>query len=163
MMSNREVIPEALSQIYRKITKVLVLSIVVLFTLQQLGVKVSAIITSLLTVGAMIAVGFIAVWSVFSNFLCSFLLIIFTPFRIGDQIEITEVFGGNDLRGKVVDVILMYTSILESGEIAEEDKALTRIPNNVFFQKAIKRWKGQERKSIEKHLLDKSLISHAER
>jgi hypothetical protein len=50
----------------------------------------------------------------------------------------------------------MYTSILESGEIPEKEKALIRIPKNIFFQKAIKRWKGEERKSIEKHLLEKT-------
>ena len=84
------------------------------------------------------------------------MIILFTPFRIGDEIEITEVVAGVGLRGKVVDFRIMYTSILESGEIPEDDKALIRIPNNIFFQKAIKRWKGEERKSIERHLLDKS-------
>jgi len=157
ILYNREAISESLFRGFRNITKILVFLVVVLFTLQQLGVKISAILASLLTVAAMIAIGFIAVWSVLSNFLCSFLIIIFTPFRIGDEIEITEAVGGTGLRGKVVDFSIMYTSILESGEMPEEDKALIRIPNNIFFQKAIKRWKGEERKSVEKHLLDKSL------
>ena len=159
ILHKRESISESLFHAIRKISKIIILLIVVLFSLQQLGVKVSSIITSLLTVSAMIAIGFIAVWSVFSNFLCSLFIIVFTPFRIGDEIEITEVVGGIGLRGKVVDFSIMYTSILESGEMPEEDKALIRIPNNIFFQKAIKRWKGDDRKSIEKHLLDKSLIT----
>jgi small-conductance mechanosensitive channel len=121
-----------------------------------MGVKVSAILTSLLAVLALVAIGFIAVWSVFSNFLCSFFIIIFTPFRIGDEIEITEVIGGPGLRGVVVDFSIMYTSILESGEMAEAEKALVRVPNNIFFQKAIRRWKGKNRISIEKYLLEKS-------
>ncbi|MBU0480550.1 MAG: mechanosensitive ion channel family protein [Proteobacteria bacterium] len=157
LLHKREAISESLAQVFRKIVKILIFVMVVLFSLQLFGVKVSSIITSLLTIAAMIAVGFIAVWSVFSNFLCSLLVILFTPYRIGDEIEITEVVGGTGLRGKVVDFNIMYTSILESGDLPDEEKALIRIPNNIFFQKAIKRWKGEERKSIEKHLLDKSL------
>lgn len=159
MLYKREAISETLFQAFIKVSRVLLALIVVLFVLQQIGVKVSSIVASLLTVSAMIAIGFIAVWSVFSNFLCSFFIIIFTPFRIGDEIEITEVVGGAGLglRGKVVDFSVMYTSILESGDMPEAEKALIRIPNNIFFQKAIKRWKGEKRISIEKHLLDKSL------
>lgn len=155
MLSKRQVISDSFFTAFKNIAKILIFMTVFLFSLQQLGVKVSTIVASLLTVAAMIAIGFIAVWSVFSNFLCSFLIILFTPFRIGDEIEITEVVGGTGLRGKVVDFSIMYTSILESCEMPGEEKALIRIPNNIFFQKAIKRWKGEERKSLEKHLLEK--------
>ncbi|MBU0676429.1 MAG: mechanosensitive ion channel family protein [Proteobacteria bacterium] len=157
MLYRRNAISESFSQVFKNITKFIILVTVFLFTLQQLGVTISTIVASLLTMAAMIAIGFIAVWSVLSNFLCSFLVILFTPFRIGDEIEITEVVGGPGLRGRVVDFNMMYTAILESGVIPEEERALIRIPNNTFFQKAIKRWKGDERKSIEKYLLDKSL------
>ncbi len=156
MLHKRQAINESLLKVFIKIAKLLITVVVVLFSLQQMGVKVSSIIASLLTVAAMIAIGFIAVWSVLSNFLSSFLIVLFTPFRIGDEIEITEVVGGSGLRGKVVDFNIMYTSILENGEMPEEEKALIRIPNNIFFQKAIKRWKGDNRKSIEKYLLEKS-------
>lgn len=159
LLFKQEALSESLFRVFKNITKILVFVMVILFSMQQLGVKISAIVASLLTVSAMIAVGFIAVWSVLSNFLCSFLIILFKPFRIGDDIEITELVGGSGLRGKVVDFNIMYTSILEHGEMPEEEKALIRIPNNTFFQKATKRWKGEERKSVEKHLFNKSLIN----
>jgi small-conductance mechanosensitive channel len=108
----------------------------VLFILQQIGVQVSSIISSLLAVSAMIAVGFIAVWSVLSNLLCSILLVIFRPFQLGDEIEITEPVGGSSLRGKVMKFNVMYTTLLED---IDGDKVTTNIPNNIFFQKAIRR------------------------
>lgn len=111
----------------------------ILFVLQQLGVQVSSIISSLLAVSAMIAVGFIAVWSVLSNLLCSILLVIFRPFQVDDEIEITEPVGGSCLRGKVLKFNVMYTTLLENvGGI----EAITNIPNNVFFQKATRRLNG---------------------
>jgi small-conductance mechanosensitive channel len=84
----------------------------------------------------MIAVGFIAVWSVLSNLLCSILLVIFRPFQLGDEIEITEPVGGSSLRGKVMKFNVMYTTLLED---IDGDKVTTNIPNNIFFQKAIRR------------------------
>ena len=108
----------------------------ILFILQQLGVQVSSIISSLLAVSAMVAIGFIAVWSVLSNLLCSVLLVIFRPFQIGDEIEITEPFGGSALRGKVLKFNVMYTTLLET---MGDNEVTTNIPNNVFFQKAIRR------------------------
>jgi small-conductance mechanosensitive channel len=86
MLFNRQAISESMFRVFRKITKTFVFVVIILFSLQQLGVKVSTIVASLLTVAAMIAIGFIAIWSVLSNFLCSFLIILFTPFRIGDEI-----------------------------------------------------------------------------
>lgn len=143
----------------KNIVRWVALILVILFALQQVGVKVSSIINTLLALAAMVAIGFIAVWSVFSNFLCSLMVIIFSPFKIGDEIEITEVVGREGLRGKVVDFNIMYTSLLENGDVPDDEKALIRIPNNIFFQKAVKRWKGDSRQSIEKHWLKKSIGS----
>jgi len=158
-LAGRQYISEPLYTVTRNLLRWSVVILAALFALQQFGVKISSIISSLLTITAMIAIGFIAVWSVFSNFLCSFLLLVFSPFRIGDQVEILEPVGGEGLRGQVVDFNIMYTTLLETAAEAGEDPAVIRIPNNVFFQKAVKRWKGTERKSIEKHLLDKSLAA----
>lgn len=157
-LANRQHISDTVLQICKRASKWILVLLVFLFLLQQFGIKVSTIVTSLLAVSAMVAVGFIAIWSVLSNFLCSFLLMVFSPFRVGDEIEICEVVGGAGLRGRVVDFNIMYTSILEAGEQPEESRPLIRIPNNTFFQKAIKRWKGEERKSIEKHLIKKSIL-----
>lgn len=157
-LATRQHISDTVRQIGKRFSRWTLALLVFLFLLQQFGIKISTIVTSLFAIATLIAIGFIATWSVLSNFLCSFLLMVFSPFRIGDEIEICEVVGGDGLRGRVVDFNMMYTSILEEGEQPEEKRALIRIPNNTFFQKGVKRWKGAERKSIEKHLLKKSIL-----
>lgn len=88
------------------------------------------LLTPLSTVLALVAVGFVAVWSVISNFLCTFLLIIFRPFRVGDFIELV---GGDGARGRVVELTNIHT-VLE-----DDDGSIYCIPNNLFFQKSIKK------------------------
>ena len=39
----------------------------------------------------MVAIGFIAVWSILSNVLCSLMLIMHRSFRIGDDIEVVAI------------------------------------------------------------------------
>lgn len=126
-----------------RLTKNTITSLIFIFALllilQQLGIQVSSIISSLLAISAMVAVGFIAVWSILSNLLCSLLLIIFRPFQIGDEIEITEAYGGTSLRGKVIKFNVMYTTLLE---MREAEQFETSVPNNIFFQKAIRKRQG---------------------
>jgi small-conductance mechanosensitive channel len=88
------------------------------------------LLTPLSTVLALVAVGFVAVWSVISNFLCTFLLIIFRPFHIGEYIEL---LGGDGARGRVVELTNIHT-VLE-----DDDGAIYCIPNNLFFQKSIRK------------------------
>ena len=127
---------------------------VVLLSLQQVGVKVISLWTGLLTISAMIAVGFIAMWSVLSNLLCALLLVIFAPFRIGDEIEIIEATGGRGLRGKVVNLNILYTSVQEVTEDGVHD-GITHVPNNIFFQKTIRQWQGHHTSSLEMALFGK--------
>jgi small-conductance mechanosensitive channel len=86
------------------------------------------VFTALSTVLALIAVGFVAVWSVLSNFLCTFLLILFRPFKINDSIE----FPTDNLSGRVVEMTT-FATILE-----DPNGNHLHIPNNLFFQKVIK-------------------------
>jgi len=81
---------------------------------------------------ALVAIGFVAVWSVLSNALCSLLLVLFRPFDLDDFVE----FPGEEIQGRVKDLNILYT-ILETA-----DGALYQVPNNVFFQKTIKRIPG---------------------
>lgn len=135
MFSKRQVLSGSLFTVFKNIANMPIFIIVFFFSLQQPDVKVSTTVASLLTVAAMIAIGFIAVWRVLSNFLCSLLIILFTPFRIGDEIEITEVAGGPGLRGKVVDSGIMYTSILASCEMPGEEKRLSESPTTFSFRR----------------------------
>ena len=78
---------------------------------------------------ALIAIGFVAVWSVLSNVLCSFILLGARPFRIGENVS----FVGEQVAGRVESVTLLYTTL------RCEDGAQLLIPNNQFLQKSIRR------------------------
>ena len=73
---------------------------------------------------------------------------IFTPFRIGDEIEIIEATGGSGLRGKVVNLNILYTSLQEMAEDGGPNGVI-HVPNNIFFQKAIRLWQGTQTTSLE--------------
>ena len=93
------------------IVKWILIVVVILLCLGFFGVSVGTLWAALSGMLALIAVGFIAVWSVLSNILCSILLIIFPPFRIGDEIEIQEPTSNFFVRGKVVGTNMLFTSL----------------------------------------------------
>ena len=79
---------------------------------------------------------------------------VFSPFRIGDEIEIMEPSvldpGKTGLRGKVIDISLLYTTLLEADE--DESRTLIHLPNNIFFQKAIRCRRGKSTRSLKQAL-----------
>ncbi len=81
------------------------------------------------TVLGMIAIGFVAVWSLLSNTSATLLILILRPFQVGDDIEL----AGDPVKGRVIDLNFFYTTLLD------EDGRLCQIPNNLFFQKTLKR------------------------
>ena len=84
-----------------------------------------AAITALLT---LVAIGFVAVWSVLSNVLCSLILLAARPFRIGQRISLPP---DEMLEGVVLEVTLLHTVLkTDSGD-------LLKIPNNTFFQRTL--------------------------
>jgi len=91
---------------------------------------------------ALVAIGFVAVWSILSNVLCSLLLLLARPFRIGDTVELPA----QGLGGKVVDFTLLFT-IME-----HESGDLIQVPNNIFFQTPIRRRLGEVTRGLEEQL-----------
>jgi small-conductance mechanosensitive channel len=158
VIAQREDVPQPLIQFLRVFLRWGVLLIIVLLCLQQAGVRIAALWAGLLSVAALIAIGFIAAWSVLSNILCSILLIVFDLFRIGDEIEIIEATGGKGLRGTVVDLNILYTSIQETPDEGSGD-AITQVPNNLFFQKTTRRWRGKNTRRLELSVLQPSSLS----
>lgn len=90
---------------------------------------------------AAIALGFVAVWSLFSNATAALIILAFRPFRIGDEVELVEPAGGA-IGGRVVDMNLMYTTLREepSADAPNGNAAVSflRIPNNLIFQKVLR-------------------------
>ncbi len=103
-----------------------------LLILHNIGVQIGGIWALISTVLAMIAIGFVAVWSLLSNLSATLLILIFRPFEIGDTIE----FVGEPTKGKVSRLSMMYTTLEESGG------SVIQIPNNLIFQKVIRRKRG---------------------
>lgn len=156
-LSRRQYLSDPLHIMLRGVLWWVIVVIVVLMSLQQAGVRVAGLWAGLLTIAGMVTIGFIAVWSVLSNILCALLLIVFAPFRIGDEIEIIEATGGKGLRGKVVNLNILYTSIQEENNQEAHD-SITNIPNNIFFQKTIRQWPGSHTTSLDSTLFKQSAV-----
>ena len=99
-------------------------------TLLALGVDLKGLWSALAATLSLIAIGFVAMWSILSHMLASLLIVIFRPFGVGDRIE---VVGDDSVIGEVLDLNPVYT-LLRS-----DDGGVVQVPNNVFFQKAVKR------------------------
>ena len=114
---------------FRRILKWVITLTATVLILGAFGLNVTGMWGMLSTILAMVAIGFVAVWSVLSNTLCALIIIIVRPFAVGDEIE----FTGDPVKGRVVDLNFIYTT-LDAG-----DGSLLQVPNNLFFQKVLRR------------------------
>lgn len=149
-LSRRGLIPTDLHRILRSILKWLTLIVLLLIILGLFGISVASFWAALSGVLVLLAIGFVAVWSLLSNLLCSVLLIIFAPFRIDDVIEIQDPASPVTMRGQVIDINIMFTSIRVTDD--HEGESLVRIPNNIFFQKYIRTWQGRHSQSLRSYM-----------
>lgn len=94
-----------------------------------LGFELGGLWAMISTVLGLIAIGFVAVWSLLSNASSTVLILFLRPFQIGDDLEI----AGEPVAGRVVDLNFFYTTLQDS------EGRLLQVPNNQFFQKTIKR------------------------
>ena len=133
----------------RKLAKWLIVAIVLLLCLGFFGLSVNTLWAALSGVLALIALGFVAVWSVLSNVLCSILMIIFPPFRIGDRIEIQEPSANFSVKGKVVDTNMLFTTLEASNDTNNTVESILRVPNNIFFQKYVRVIPGTTTESLQ--------------
>lgn len=102
--------------------------------LQLLGVSGAVLWTAFTGFAAVGAVAFFAVWSVLSNLFCTLLIVVMRPFRLHDCIEVLENGEKPGFKGIVVDINMVYTTLLE-------DAGTTlQVPNNQFFQRTTRRW-----------------------
>lgn len=153
----RGVISYQLNLTLNRITRWLMAIVVLLVVLGLFGVSVTSFWAALSGVLVLVALGFVAVWSVLSNVLCSVLLVVFAPLRIGDEVELMDTGSTVTLRGKVVDINMFFTT-LESVVAEESDghayESVIRVPNNQFFQKYLRRWPGEKTSSLKHYLAD---------
>lgn len=125
-----------------KIVGWLIAGIAIVLILGVFNIPLTGIWAVLSTVLAMVAIGFVAVWSLLSNVSCTVMILFFRPFSIGDSVE----FAGEPVSGRVVDLNFLYTTL------RTEDGTLMQVPNNMFFQKVLKRRRGEGAVSLAEQL-----------
>lgn len=113
-----------------------------IMVLERFGVSATVIWTAFSGFVAVAAVAFFAIWSVLSNLLCAVLIMTVGPFRLGDTVELVESFDKPIVKGRVIDINLLYTTLEESSDSGTG--AIVQVPNSLFFQKVLRRWRGTE-------------------
>ena len=128
----------------------LIMGSALLFVLERLGVSATVLWTALSGFVAVAAVAFFAMWSVLSNLLCAVLIFTVGPFRIGDVVELVDTLDKPGVKGRVIAINLLFTTLLE---VPEAGGALVQVPNSQFFQKSVRRRRGAEVQAMHKDVL----------
>lgn len=121
----------------------LIVVVATLMVMQQLGLSAAVIWSAFTGFAAVAAVAFFAAWSVLSNLFCSFLIYTSAPFRVGDRLEILDASDKPGVKGRVLEIGLLYT-ILQDLTSEETQGAWLQIPNSAFFQKTLRRWPPED-------------------
>lgn len=101
-----------------------------LVALLGFGIDLKGLWSTVAATLSLVAIGFVAMWSILSHMLAAILIIVFQPFELGDRVEIV---GDDPVAGEVYGLNPVYTSL------RTEDGGTLLVPNNLFFQKTIKR------------------------
>jgi len=115
--------------ILRRVTGWFLWLLVAVVLLRLWGLDVSAIWTTIVSMLAVIGVGLLAVWTMISNVTARFFIWFWRPLQMGQRIEIFP----EGLCGEVVEENLMFT------ELRQEDGRVVVVPNNLFFQRVVRR------------------------
>lgn len=115
---------QVLRWVTRFLASILILSV--------LGFQIGGVWAMLSTIMGLVAIGFVAVWSILSHTSATMLILFLHPFQMGDDLE----FAGESVQGRAVDINFFFTTLIG------HDGVLNQIPNNLFFQKTLKRRKN---------------------
>lgn len=134
-------LPVATVGVLLRVVRVLVAGLALLLLSEAFGVAPRDLWGSVSTILALVAVGFVAFWSVLSNTVCGLLLLATAPFRVGDTVELFELGAAQDkqgLLGKVTEISLFYLVI--EGTSADGAREVNYIPHNLVFQRGIRKF-----------------------
>lgn len=148
-LHQRQILPHSLLLPVKGFMKWILVIFVFLLVLQQLGISISRVVGALSAVLVLVAVGFVAFWSILTNILSTFLLVTFSPFRIGDTIEIRDPEKEKGTIGKVADLNIFFTTLIDTSS-ETDDSAKIRVPNSLFFQRIVICHAGKDTKSLKK-------------
>ncbi|AEK58378.1 MULTISPECIES: mechanosensitive ion channel domain-containing protein [Acidithiobacillus] len=129
LLESRRRVSRAYLAILRRVTGWFLWLLVAVVLLRLWGLDVSAIWTTFVSMLAVIGVGLLAVWTMVSNVTARFFIWFWRPLQMGQRIEIFP----EGLSGEVIEENLMFT------ELRQEDGRVVVIPNNLFFQRVVRR------------------------
>jgi len=138
-LASRSILPAELVVGFRRASSFLITTVALLLVLEQLGVSAITLWTALTGFTAVAAIAFFAAWSVLSNIFCALLIVTTRPFRLHDEIELVEDGEKRGLRGQVIDLNLIYTTLREASSEGKPGSVL-QVPNSLFFQRVVRRW-----------------------
>jgi small-conductance mechanosensitive channel len=118
----------AAARAFTRALRLIVFLIVLSIVLSQLGVELGNLWTAVTAFLGLVAIGFVAVWSILSNLSAALVMLFDRPFRKGDYVEVTA----DNLRGRVTSLGPFFTRLTD----AAGNEVL--YPNNQFYQKAFR-------------------------
>ena len=121
----RRHLPVTHIHLIRLIARWSIIIIVALIVFSIFGIAIANLWITMSAVALATLIAFFAGWSLLSNILATFLVLIWRPFQIGDKVTILP----DNLSGEARDINLFFTE-LRTGE-----GDILRIPNVTFFQK----------------------------
>jgi len=125
-LSALDVLP--VKQVVQWLTRI----IAAILILSVFGFEIGGIWAMFSTILGLVAIGFVAVWSLISHTTATVLILFLRPFQMGDDLE----FPGEPVNGRAVDINFFFTTLID------HEGTFHQIPNNLFFQKVIKRRKN---------------------
>ncbi|GAB1407732.1 mechanosensitive ion channel [Thermomonas brevis] len=140
-VANRYDVPPMVPMAAKRVLAFLIGLAAFLAILQRFGVSGGVLWGAFTGFATVAAVAFFAAWSVLTNIFCAFLIMATRPFRLHDWVELLEDGERAGLRGRVRDLNLIYVTLEETH--ADGASSLLRVPNSMFFQRAVRRWEGE--------------------
>ena len=116
-----------------------------LYVLEILGLPVKSLWAGLLSAALLVAVAFVAAWSVLSNILSALLLLTFSRARVGDIVELKDTKQDEvGVRGTIIDINLFFVTIEELfvDPAISNRAAIVQIPCHLFFYRVTRCWAG---------------------
>ncbi len=141
-LGNTRGLPREMATVMRRVSATLISFGAVLLVLDRLGVSGTVLWTAFTGFAAVGAVAFFAAWSVLSNIFCAVLIFSTRLFRLSDYVEVLENGEKPGLKGRVVDINLIYSTLQEVGPDARDTGSVLQVPNSMFFQRTVRRWRG---------------------
>lgn len=118
----------------------------ILFLLELFGLPIRALWAGVLSVALLVAVAFVASWSILANILSAVLLLTFSRARIGDIVELRDTKQDEiGMRGKIVDINLFFVTLqeLKPDTTISDKPPITQVPCHMFFFRVTRCWRGE--------------------